>query len=51
MKIFAYAALVSAAAAFNADMLGYIDYTARFSKLYYEVSEFLSRFENFKNNT
>ena len=53
MKTFALAALASAsaAAAISADTLGYVQYTARYNKVYGEINEFKSRFENFKNNT
>ena len=46
MKSFAFAALASAAA-INADELEFINYTARFNKVYEDVEEFVTRFERF----
>ena len=51
MKSVAITALSSAAAAasaaISADKLNFINYTARFNKVYEDVEEFLTRFERF----
>ena len=47
MKTVAFAALVSATAAISADKLEFINYTARFNKVYEDVEEFVRRFERF----
>ena len=50
MKSFAFAALATAAAALSADELEFIDYAARFNKVYEDMPEFTARFERFIHN-
>ena len=47
MKSFAFAALASVAVALSNDELEFIDYAARFNKVYEDVEEFAARFERF----
>ena len=49
MKSFAFAALSTAAAsaAISADKLEFINYTAKFNKVYDDVEEFMNRLERF----
>ena len=47
MKHFAIAALASAAAAISADELEFLNYAARFNKVYEEIEEFALRLEQF----
>ena len=47
MKSVAFAAFVTAAAAISANKLGFMNYTARFNKVYEDVEEFVTRFERF----
>ena len=47
MKSFAFAALASAAAAISEDELSFMNYAARFNKIYEDVEEFAVRLERF----
>ena len=47
MKYFAITALASGAAAINADELEFLNYAARFNKVYEEIEEFALRLERF----
>ena len=47
MKPFAFAALASAATAISADELNFLNYAARFNKVYEEIEEFALRLEQF----
>ena len=47
MKYFAIAALASVAAAISADELNFLNYAARYNKIYEEIEEFALRFEQF----
>ena len=47
MKYFAIAALASAAAAISADELNFLNYAARYNKVYEEIEEFALRLERF----
>ena len=47
MKYFAIAALASAAAAISADELNFLNYAARFNKVYEEIEEYALRLEQF----
>ena len=47
MKSFTFAALTSAAAAISADELEFINYAARFNKVYGDIEEFALRLERF----
>ena len=47
MKHFAIAALASAAAAISADELEFLNYAARFNKVYEEIEEFALRLKQF----
>ena len=47
MQSFAFAALVSAAMAINADELEFTKYAARYNKVYQDVEEFTARLEKF----
>ena len=49
MKSFAFAALVSVAAAISADELSFMNYAARFNKIYEDVEEFAVRLERFNH--
>ena len=50
MKSFAFSALASVAVAISADEIEFIDYAARFNKVYEDVEEFTARFERFMHN-
>ena len=47
MKYFAITALASAAAAIRADELEFLNYAARYNKVYAEIEEFALRLERF----
>ena len=47
MKYFAIAALASFAAAISADELEFLNFAARFNKVYEEIEEYAVRFERF----
>ena len=47
MKSFAFAALASAATAISADELNFLNYAARYNKVYEEIEEFALRLERF----
>ena len=47
MKYFAITALASAAAAIGADELEFLNYAARYNKVYAEIEEFALRLERF----
>merc|ERR1712051_404375 len=47
MKYLAIAALTSAAAAISSDELNFLNYVARFNKVYEEIEEFALRLERF----
>ena len=47
MKYFDIAALASAATAISADELNFLNYAARFNKIYEEIEEFSLRLEQF----
>ena len=47
MKSYAFAAVVSAAAAISADELEFANYAARFNKVYEDMKEFVVRLERF----
>ena len=47
MKSFAIAALASAAAAISADELEFLNYAAKFNKVYEEIEEYALRLEQF----
>ena len=47
MKYFAIAALTSVAAAISADELNFLNFAARFNKVYEEIEEFALRLERF----
>ena len=47
MKSFAFAALASAAAAISADELEFLNYAARFNKVYEEIEEYALRLDRF----
>ena len=47
MKSFIFAVLASAAAAISADELEFMNYAARFNKVYEDIEEFAIRFERF----
>ena len=47
MKYFAIAALASAATAIGADELKFLNYAARYNKVYEEIEEFAVRLEQF----
>ena len=51
MKNFALAVLASATAAMNTERLDYVNYTARYNKVYGEVDEWKRRYEVWKYNT
>ena len=50
MKSYAFAALVSAAAAISADELEFVNYAARFNKAYENMREYAIRFERFNHH-
>ena len=47
MKSFAFAALASAATAISADELEFLNYAARFNKVYEQIEEYALRLEQF----
>ena len=47
MQFLTFAALISAAVAINADELEFLNYTARYNKVYEDIEEFDMRLERF----
>ena len=50
MKYFAIAALTSVTAAISADELNFLNYAAKFNKVYEKIEEFALRLERFVHN-